>query len=299
MNEPKRHHYLPQFYLRNFCNDKLLSVFDKKKNEYRKQNPKDTAVERYYYSLKDDNGNMDHRIEKLFSQIETNSQQIIDRIINNENITEQEKADLSHFIALMMVRVPNLEKLTNTGSNTVINDIANTVFLDKKTAKKAIYKRECVIAVTHAASAEELVKFHKNGNYDIKINRNVVLSCMLQLAQNTWNDFNQMHWDVVHTKDNKSFITTDNPIVIMPPNKDTPRGLCVKGSLIIFPLSQSTCLVMSYGGNNNITHSDVETPFIRGVNLFLSSESDRLIIARDEKLISSLVADLEKYNKYV
>lgn len=57
MSNPKRHHYLPAFYLDGFCRDGVLCVFDRERHEYRIQQPKDTAVQGYYYAVTDNDGN--------------------------------------------------------------------------------------------------------------------------------------------------------------------------------------------------------------------------------------------------
>lgn len=38
MPESKRQHYLPEFYLNNFCREGLLWVYDRERNEYRPEN---------------------------------------------------------------------------------------------------------------------------------------------------------------------------------------------------------------------------------------------------------------------
>jgi len=51
MSKPKRHHYLPQFYLDKFSRSGSLYIFDRELNEYREQTPTNTAVKSHYYAL--------------------------------------------------------------------------------------------------------------------------------------------------------------------------------------------------------------------------------------------------------
>ncbi len=53
---PKRHHFIPKRYLEGFCRDGFLSVYDREKGEYRRQTPKNTALQTHYYSLEDEHG---------------------------------------------------------------------------------------------------------------------------------------------------------------------------------------------------------------------------------------------------
>ncbi len=67
MSKSQRHHYLPQFYLKNFTDVKgLLWVFDRDAKEYRQQTPKNIAVQRDYYAVKDEQGEKNFKIEEYF-----------------------------------------------------------------------------------------------------------------------------------------------------------------------------------------------------------------------------------------
>ncbi|WP_181523117.1 DUF4238 domain-containing protein [Burkholderia cepacia] len=41
MHRPRRHHFVPRFYLEGFCADdeRALAVYDRIRNEYREQRP--------------------------------------------------------------------------------------------------------------------------------------------------------------------------------------------------------------------------------------------------------------------
>src|SRR3972149_6577246 len=101
MPTPKRHHYLPQFYLEGFCRDDLLWVYDRDEKEYRQQTPQNTAVQKYYYSFENDNGERDAEVEGLLSLVETYTKPIIDKINNRESIDGNEKETLSIFIGFL------------------------------------------------------------------------------------------------------------------------------------------------------------------------------------------------------
>ncbi len=49
-NDPKRHHYIPQFLLKNFLDDSgRFWVFDKKKGKLHQGTPRNTFVEKNLY----------------------------------------------------------------------------------------------------------------------------------------------------------------------------------------------------------------------------------------------------------
>jgi len=80
MTIPRVHHYLPQFYLRRFCRDDYLWVYDRYKNEFRNQTPKNIAVEKDYYIVVDEVGKKKAEIETFFSVIEGKTNPVIEKI---------------------------------------------------------------------------------------------------------------------------------------------------------------------------------------------------------------------------
>ena len=115
MQNPKKHHYIPQFYLQNFINNESnkLYVYNKKTNKsYGKQSPKNTCNENNYFSLGNDNDfnnsndlkqnlnafyqsywNIDFKkqniasyLESMLSKIESNVAYILSKIIRHNSI---------------------------------------------------------------------------------------------------------------------------------------------------------------------------------------------------------------------
>lgn len=96
-NEPKKHHYLPQSYLKGF------QIENTKKNPkiyiYEKDNRKtpyiaaikDTACIRDYHTIKVNDKNDRTSIESMFSNIENEIIQNIRRVINENHISDDSK----------------------------------------------------------------------------------------------------------------------------------------------------------------------------------------------------------------
>jgi Protein of unknown function (DUF4238) len=103
--------------------------------------------------------------------------------------------------------------------------------------------------------------------------------------------FRQMDWEIFHASPKTSFITTDNPVVLVPPSDHTlvyGVGIITKGARKIFPLSQTACLVMCDHGSF-LAHRDAVSQLIRGINLVVTSHSDRFVIGCDKALVSNMV----------
>lgn len=292
MNTPKRHHYLPIFYLEKFSKNNILSVFDRELNEYREQSPISTAVKKHYYTIEDNDGNKNVEIEKFLSQIEGDAKPIIAKLEKSEKISEEDKERLSAFISFLMNRVPDFEKSTNKVFEKLIEMTGNMMFCDEKSTKSVIDQHEQKTGEKKGISPEELFKFHKEGKYKYVIHRNFSLEMMIKTSIEIAHYFNQMNWLLLHAPHITSFITTDNPFVIIPPeNLKTSvygTGIATPGAKKIIPLTQSLCLIMLDHGTLT-KHKNIDRGLVRNVNINISCVADRFVIGRDEALVRKIV----------
>jgi hypothetical protein len=114
MSIPKRHHYLPESYLEGFTDGKGFWVFDREENEYRYQLPKDTGVERHYYTFDGKDGNKHPEgIESLFNDVESEAKPILTKLDERKQITQKDKVILAYFVSFLMMRVPASRKIFN------------------------------------------------------------------------------------------------------------------------------------------------------------------------------------------
>jgi len=89
MNRPRRHHFVPRFYLDGFCADdaRTLAVYDRVRNMYRAQHPTELAHRRDYYAYEDEQGELVFDIEVGLGQVETAAALAIRRVDGGEELT--------------------------------------------------------------------------------------------------------------------------------------------------------------------------------------------------------------------
>jgi hypothetical protein len=106
----KRHHYVPEAYLRSFCaEDGKLTVFRKDQPSVPfRVSPSKIALERYYYAFTRDEGTRDlDTLEQIFSQVESDWPAIVSALSRRER-SAQLAHDLLQFACLQRARVPAL-----------------------------------------------------------------------------------------------------------------------------------------------------------------------------------------------
>ena len=114
---PKRHHFVSQMQLARFTDETgRLYSFNKRAGRILYGSPKNAFVERHLYSIENEDGSKDTRLEVAFSGLEGRANQIIDKIISAvragfaPRLTPSEKADWDLFFFMQWRRVPDMHQ---------------------------------------------------------------------------------------------------------------------------------------------------------------------------------------------
>lgn len=296
MNNPKRHHYLPQFYLKNFCKNGFLWVYDRHNNEYRQQTPINTALKKKYYTTTGPDGRSHNEIEAVLANIEGETKHIIEKINEKKSIDLEEKCILAIFIAFLYVRVPEFEMEINELTEKFLKRYNKSIIPNEKKAENII-KQFAKTKDQENLSPKKMLDFVKNENYDIKVPREHSLRLMYFLAREFPIIFIQMDWQFWYSSKSSLFITSDNPfIVISPQNYNGPYGIGTKGAKKLIPLNQKICLVMCDKGDKMINRK-LSSKEVRSINCLIAMECDRFLISQDKSLLGSLVK-ISKIDKW-
>ncbi len=246
MSKPKKQHYVPQVYLRNFSyeNKKLyrLFAFNKALNKIISTNVEDIASERNFYTLeKADNK---YEWENFYAEnLEPFMGKIIKDIIkkcdlrlfqkNAIILNEETKFALSIIIVYQMLR----GKHARSYQRKIFDEKAPEVMKDVKKRFLGKINKEIDEQIVNFKYDEEIFKL---------ISRNVVLDS--ERIINFAKAFFNRSWLFIKIDGNSEFVTSDDPIVIM--NKDTldvtpfNNGIGRNNTIIYYPLSSKLILAM-------------------------------------------------------
>lgn len=108
MQEPRKHHYVPQWYLRQFGTKREIAAYNKRTGAFSVINPKDAAFEVGLYDL-------DHpqlprwAFEKVLSNVENHAAPAVRKVIRSglSALTDEEREDIAAFVATQQLRVPS------------------------------------------------------------------------------------------------------------------------------------------------------------------------------------------------
>ena len=292
MSTPKRHHYLPDFFLRGFGDSEKLAVFDRAKNECRTQSSRNIAVIGHYYTFEWENGSKDDEIEKMLGSFEGKAKPVIARLDRGEQITEVERVDLGYFLALLLTRVPRHEKTEDDIINLTMKHLTKGLFPTPEVVREYFKETE------HAMTEEQAASFHSfvhQERYTVQRSRNKAIVEFIDKARLVAPHIILMDWVVVHTSQEYPFVLSDAPLGFIVDEKDKTTGEPVLGVLSdrvtkVFPLSQMTCLLLvSVKSKARLVHFSASEQQVDELNTAVIHESERLVVGRDEATVTKAI----------
>lgn len=297
MSTPKRHHYLPQSYLEGFCREGRLWVYDREDDEYRKQTPVNTTVQKHYYSIEGDDGKKNIEIEKMLSKLEGDTKKVLNNVISKKLISNKDKMIMSLFIAFAWTRIPDFERIINESMKHEIKKLGDILHKDEERIKQTTERYEKDTGEKIGIEPAKLKEFWDRGAFDIVMNRNASLDMMLRVAPECARFLSLMDWVFAVAPKDYSFITTDSPLVLVPTSDEKIKkafcgsvGLLIPGVQKLFPICQEICLVIGDCGDK-IQYAKYNKSLCKEINIRLAGHAKRFVIGRDKALLSSLVRE--------
>jgi hypothetical protein len=286
VSQPKRHHYVPRFYLERFTSlsengNPILWVYDKNTIEPRAQTPLNTCVESGFYSFETSTGT-DVEIEKALALVESDAKEVLDQL-------RQQGADLrsyhipmlSNFLALTHVRVPrtlsSATELMNAATLQYIKGQAqNRERIDR-------YFQEAGDRYTKRSDKEEfrrlLSDFDKH--FTIEVNPKSALLESLSLFPSVAELFRQMNWHLFRAPQGTYFITSDTPLCVFVPMGHGAEGFGAgigrESAQVTFPISPSILLLLDWRRNQR--RAAIGKNFVREANRRMAWSAERYVIS--------------------
>jgi hypothetical protein len=274
MGASKKHHYLPQFYLKGFTNEEgNYYVFDKKTEEIRKTNP----LNSFFVNNRNTSIMKDERfvlLEDIYAQFDSLTAPQLE-IIRNSTIEDLDLGTeafhrVKMFITQMYWRVPRsdeefekmIDKLTFADAGF---DIKN------KTTGKSV-------------ATEELQKQLKEADLFRKMYR-IFLPLISYQEKYRMNDFENLR---VYFRPNKFQLTSDNPLIIKE-FKDF-RSL---NEEMFFPISCDKIFVHT----KQPKPKNLPNMFLLDLDMMQIQQATRFVCCSNKEYLEYLINNLYSYSK--
>jgi hypothetical protein len=223
----KRHHYLPRFFLERFCRDGLVSVYDRETDEFRRQQPLNTAVIKDYYAFKTEEHDKNLEVEELLSRIESGARPVLQKVDACEELSREDREHLALFVGFLAARVPDFERSFSELVDKAVKLVTQQLFRTPEHTKELLDRYERDTPDAAPIDRDKLQQFIADGEYTVTPHRNYVLATMLQIAMQQSSLIADMDWWVIRAPAKKAFVLSDAPLAIVATSQDMPSWMGV------------------------------------------------------------------------
>ncbi|MCW2358842.1 MULTISPECIES: DUF4238 domain-containing protein [Bradyrhizobium] len=283
----RKHHYVPQFYLRGFTDEKgQLLVTDRPSEKTFRTDPKNVAAQRDFNAVSIE-GVDPQAVEKGLAEFEGKVAPALERIKTATSLSA--KADrelLMSLICGLAIRNPRQRATINDFVSEIAQAVAEMALATKERWDSQVAQMKADGAWDDSTNVtfEDMQKFIKARNYKIEVAKEFNIGVEIEQHERLLEHISARKWQIVKAKDGSGgFVTTDVPICLRwSDNMDHGMfgpGFGVPGTQVIFPLSSKLALMGSFEGQENTVEADVFT--VGSMNSIIISNARRQVYSQD------------------
>jgi hypothetical protein len=233
MPRPKRHHFVPKWYLEEFTDPKsgILHAYDKTTEIYWTPKPKNVMVIKDYYQQKHASESIDPDILEtmLGSSIEPRAKDAFKKLLNHpRDLTPDDSGWMLPYLEVQRIRVPRQAEAARLILTTQLRPLALEAPPEILTSevKAAILRGEITFPI-HDSFRFEFMK--------------MVTGLFTPY-------FARMVWEIVKAEGGCSFVTSDSPVSFANEAVALPAeaGIAHVGTRVFFPLDSQHLLILSH-----------------------------------------------------
>lgn len=253
MSEPRKHHFVPRFYLAGFTpggsKDSSLYVLDRHSRRQWQSHLDDIACEKDYYMLELDGHNDPQTVESFFARVEDRGSDAIRHIVDHGELPEGEDyAKLVEFLAITAVRVPGVLNSVDHAAEQMLKHVAWEMTASEQRWRDTITVLEADGKKAKGISYEQMRDFVRSGAYTIDLNQNSRMQLLISGLKTAADALAARRWIVIRAPNKgPEFICSDRPLSYCwsQPNGNgwIPPGLGCPDTVVMFPVNKSMALV--------------------------------------------------------
>jgi hypothetical protein len=288
MGEKKRHHKIPEFYLRGFMcrrGGERLWMYERGGAAPKAVSVKDATVEKGFYRVRTKTDHDPNTVENLLSLIESSAAPIHQRILSGHYPIGQEKADYSYFLATLFTRTSNSIEVTRKTMTELANLNKNLLAENPEAFRDFVTSYEQHSGKSLEIDTEELRTGFREARIGINPDLNLVLS-VLDLASEVWHPLNAMQWTLIRNRGDLCFMSSDNPVCLHDPARHTDDFLGIgfvsaPTVQVTCPLSRDVALLATWSDVLYPRDCNAGNPLVRCINQRTVMNCERFVYAPD------------------
>lgn len=288
----RKHHYVPQCYLKLFSvsHKKIpqLTVFDRVRKKVYKAGVDNVAAQRDFNAI-DVEGMDADAFEKSMSGFETGLADALKRIVAARSLANQEdRAFLLNLVGLTAMRNPRFRETIRSGHEQVARRIMDQLLSSKEIYESQVKRvREAGgLPESNNISYEEMKRFVEDGEYELTLDNTYQVGQEMRVFDKILPLIFERGWMLLRAPENSGgFVTSDHPFCLFwtdPKRRGGfyPPGLGLQGTEIRFTISPRLALVGAFELKNG--DIDVSEESVAGVNGGVIALAEAQVYARDQ-----------------
>ncbi|MDY0143808.1 MAG: DUF4238 domain-containing protein [Bacteroidales bacterium] len=274
MNNPKKHHFVPKFLLKQWIyKDKKLWLYLKNDigNSPKLASTSDVGHEKNLYTTT----NGEKKVETdFFGEIDRNASEVHRKILLKKVLNNEDKRKFTQFISTLHIRNPELineMKLFNENRR-----VSNLSFAEKQYEKNGDDDRKLFEKKQYDDTAKLVQIFSTIGEE----------TAMSKQYEKDFETILSADWRIYNNESVYNFITCDFPMLVIPFSGSNTNGFALPETFgIVLPLSPQICLIISNSKSflNETKHSP-QKEFVKKVNVALVKKAINQIFAKEDCL---------------
>jgi hypothetical protein len=294
-NEPKLHHFLPEAYLRRFADDHGdLWVLDRKQGIIRRQSPEVTAAVRELYTLEDECGGRDRRVESALAELVDGPGQHAIRVLDEGGrLSDEDAGKLAIFVSGLYVRTPAFREQHRQLAEQIRDSLIRGGVEPATEPLPQSHPEAQRLRAAGGVGADELLAMFNARRDERRPYHNDFVKMMVNLVPMLADAIHGLEWFIASAPPGKAFVTCDAPVIITLPPNHSPLmgvGLTTPGSEKIVPLSSRVALVMGDKvAAPMVANIRIDRDHVRRINEALVRLCERFTMGRSRVLLESLL----------
>lgn len=304
MSIPRRHHLLPAFYLRGFCNRDLhetedheshpsrcrVWIYDRMQGSVRVSRVANVAVEKHFYSADVPGGGRDPEPEQQLSVLESHASRIIRSLRYGDDMTDTDRAWLARFVAYAKFRTPSYRTWLEGFAEATYPQMRKRLFPTVYSIKEYLRIKGLPVDQIPQEAFEGMYRDVHEKASGLPVDKNYMLQRMFEMGDRTAEVLFGFDWTFAWADENTPFVTSDDPFLILDEDMNAPAGfvgearIATPGARKVLPLDQEVCLLIGTGAPS-AHHVRVDHRTTHQLNIEQSRHYNRWLIATDGALL--------------
>lgn len=252
MAEKANHHFIPQFYLRNFSagGDKRKArvfCFDQSTRQTFETLVRNVGSRRHFFRI-DVEGFDPNHVEDGMADIENAISVHLAEVIDARGfLSEAHFASVMLLMANIAVRNPRFRSMNEEFHRKIVSMTMGLIVQNKdRYASLVKQAREDLVPIRDDISYEDMKSFVERRNYKIAIDQTYLINLELRVVPTVLEQLTRRSWCFVSAAPDSTYATSDDPVILdWSDRKVGPYspGFGVRDTIVIFTLSPELALI--------------------------------------------------------